>query len=425
MAPPVDVDTVIGTLLSITSISDLRGHDVCQQLETLNDQQLTSNGCQPLQVLTPSQHSLGYLYFITAACRKADETAAQELYFMLVQFIHGADIDQLKLAGKQMNRISLALEHLAEVQGNPMLVLAPLRTLIERLTDADEPVLTPFHSVLAKHALLSKMYKYPLPILNNYIIEVDPKMYGTSIQDYLEYHYYGAVVFIGNKLFAKAFDFLLLVIAAPQQKAFSAIQLESYKRFILVSLILFGSLKTLPKYVPHVIEKLCRKRHPAYFQLLQAFQDDNMNSLNRTLQTQQQTFSNDGLFGLAKQLKNALYRKRIQNLANVYCKIYLKDVVKSISHRAHPIAAPAAEIMILDMIHKQELRAQLSTVMMNNTPLKLLTFQDSQDAKRDTPKDHATLYARLLATMSANTRLSAMDKSEGLDKGFQTKVQTK
>jgi hypothetical protein len=42
-------------------------------------------------------------------------------------------------------------------------------------------------------------------------------------------------------------DFLTLVMAAPVHKAVSAIQLEAYKRYILVSMIAFGQVNhTLP-----------------------------------------------------------------------------------------------------------------------------------------------------------------------------------
>lgn len=38
-------------------------------------------------------------------------------------------------------------------------------------------------------------------------------------------------------------DFLTLVMTAPVHKAVSAIQIEAYKRYILVSLIAFGQVK--------------------------------------------------------------------------------------------------------------------------------------------------------------------------------------
>ncbi|KAL0075690.1 hypothetical protein F4703DRAFT_1329016 [Phycomyces blakesleeanus] len=86
------------------------------------------------------------------------------------------------------------------------------------------------------------MYKYPLSILDSDIDHVDPTIYGVTIVDFLEYHYDASLIYIGNKQFERALDFLSIAISAPANIP-SAIQFEAYKKYCLVSLIQDGKLQ--------------------------------------------------------------------------------------------------------------------------------------------------------------------------------------
>lgn len=87
------------------------------------------------------------------------------------------------------------------------------------------------------------------------------------------YYYYGSIVYIGNKRYDRALDFLSIVISAPTQKAISAIQIAAYKKFVLVSLISQGQLRSLPKYTAQGVEKLCRTQATSYINLVKAFDE--------------------------------------------------------------------------------------------------------------------------------------------------------
>jgi COP9 signalosome complex subunit 3 len=89
----------------------------------------------------------------------------------------------------------------------------------------------------------------------------------------LLYYYYGSIVYIGNKRYDRALDFLSIVISAPTQKAISAIQIAAYKKFVLVSLISQGQLRSLPKYTAQGVEKLCRTQATSYINLVKAFDE--------------------------------------------------------------------------------------------------------------------------------------------------------
>jgi COP9 signalosome complex subunit 3 len=99
----------------------------------------------------------------------------------------------------------------------------------------------------------------------------------------LEYHYYGAIAYIGNKNFDRALEFLSLVISAPAKKSVSAIQIEAYKKFVLVSLIKNTKLVPLPKYTVNAVEKICKAQAGPYMELVRAFEDTNIKMYEDTV----------------------------------------------------------------------------------------------------------------------------------------------
>ncbi|KAI8079833.1 uncharacterized protein BX664DRAFT_203324 [Halteromyces radiatus] len=446
------VAEVLALLISITDIDTLRNSDMKARLDSLTYEELSSSSTEthqvhsnqqsmgistsddPLTILDPTIHSLGYMYFITARCLKAtDQQTTLYLYNTLNQFANVADLEQLKLAGPSMERIVMALDHVAKIQNNELLPLVPLYILITRLSSSDTTanlnlsngILTIFHPALAKQCILSKMYRYPLSILNHDIVNVDPETYGTTIQHYLSYHYYGGILYIGNKEFEKAFDFFSLVVSAPTQKAVSAIQLEAYKRYILVSLIRYGQVCTLPRYASNAIEKIIRKRHAPYLNLMNAF--DDIKKLISVIQKHHQVFDLDGLLGLTKQLIQASYRQKIKMLTKVYVKVKLDDIYAQLSGDTPPSPSTSSyllskyqvETLLVDMIGNNDIQASISIVSMDNgSQVKMVHFDEEQGS---VPFSDQRLEQAIINITRINDQLSKVDQREGLNKDFQSK----
>ena len=97
-----------------------------------------------------------------------------------------------------------------------------------------------------------------------------------DIQCFLEYYYYGAIVYIANKQYRRALEFLLIAISAPTVKAVSMIQLLAYRKFILVSFIVEGKIGPLPKYTSAGIEKVSSYWSPHHISLVKAFQSTDL-----------------------------------------------------------------------------------------------------------------------------------------------------
>lgn len=62
-----------------------------------------------------------------------------------------------------------------------------------------------------------------------------------TYQDHLEYHLYGALILIALKKWARALDFLELILSSPNNNnAPSTIQIEAYRKWVLVGLLSSG-----------------------------------------------------------------------------------------------------------------------------------------------------------------------------------------
>jgi COP9 signalosome complex subunit 3 len=124
--------------------------------------------------------------------------------------------------------------------------------------------------------------------------------YNIDIQGFLLYYYYGSIIYIGNKKYDRALDFLSIVISAPTQKAISAIQIAAYKKFVLVSLISQGQLRLLPKYTAQGVEKVCRTQAAPYVNLLGAFEGTDIQMFQDIVN------KSSGLFESVKHTKGAI-----------------------------------------------------------------------------------------------------------------------
>jgi COP9 signalosome complex subunit 3 len=74
---------------------------------------------------------------------------------------------------------------------------------------------------------------------------IDPKESGVEPLDFLQYFYYSGLVFIGMKQYAKALESFQMVLTIPTM-SLSAVQLEAFKKYVLVCLLVHGEVLPSP-----------------------------------------------------------------------------------------------------------------------------------------------------------------------------------
>ena len=148
----------------------------------------------------------------------------------------------------------------------PLMAIPPIRTAILRL-DPSAACFTSNHLLLAKLCLQAKAFQAALPLLDHDVFHMpsnpekmsyfpllcgDHETSSTFIttssglsdklayRDYLMYFLYGGMIYLGLKDWTRALLFLEVVIMAPTGNVASMIQVEAYKKWVLVGLLLKG-----------------------------------------------------------------------------------------------------------------------------------------------------------------------------------------
>jgi len=202
--------------------------------------------------------------------------------------------------------------------------------------------------------LLAKCYKSAISILEEYILEVDSTNLNVSAKDYLSYFYYAGMVCIGLKKFNKALEMFKLALTIPAV-VMSLIMVETYKKYILVSLLVHGNVEPLPKYASSIVNRMKGWLVP-YQEFATAFSTNSTEDLHKCGQAHSEVFNKDRNFGLIKQCIQSLYRRNIQRLTQTYITLSLSDIAENC---ALP-SAKSAETSILRMIEDGEIFATIS-----------------------------------------------------------------
>ncbi|KAG2215350.1 hypothetical protein INT46_011720 [Mucor plumbeus] len=382
-------------------------------LDTLTPAQLltyTSDGLDPLTVLNPITHSLPYLYFIGARSQDATASNGKHLFEMLRHFIQTFDPEKIQAASGHFSIIGKALLHLAKVLKQPLLPLQSFKIAIERFS-SNQHTLTSLHAPFIRACILAKQYRFPLELLNQDIEILDTTKNEINIQSFLEYYYYGAIVYIGNLNYDRALDFLSIAISVPTQKAISAIQVAAYKKFVLASLIIDGQVRTLPKYTAQGVEKVCKTQATPYLSLVKAFTETDINMFHDVATKNSAIFESDKHIGLVKQCLQSLRRKIIKELTKVYITVGLNEMADKIGG----VTPQELELILIEMINQNQVLATMSITEQN---VKMVHFIDQED------NNQINLEDRIFNIAAINERVSMMNKLEGLNRDFQTKYMT-
>lgn len=212
-----------------------------------------------------------------------------------------------------------------------------------RLCDSQ---LTPIHADLCLLCLSAKMFKPALPFLDvdvTDIVATDDK--SNDAKYFLQYYYYGGMIYAALKNFSQALYFFEVAITTPAL-AMSHIMLESYKKYILVSIIELGKIQPVPKSASQVISRFMRPLSHAYHELGSAYNNGSSEELRNVMLKHRDTYERDKNFGLVKQVIGSLYKKNIQRLTKTFLTLSLADVASRVQ-----LGSPAeAEKYIFKMV---------------------------------------------------------------------------
>jgi COP9 signalosome complex subunit 3 len=217
--------------------------------------------------------------------------------------------------------------------------------------------LSPFHVPFIKLCLAAKAYTTAINILDIELSEFS-EVFQLSAQDVILYYYYGGLVYMGLKKFEQASEFFQMAINAPAQVT-SAIQIEAYKRLLIIDLIAFGKPTPLPKYLSAAVGKALRSNIKGYDDFAKAYESGNLKHITDKFQQNEQTFARDGMTGLVKQSIVAFFSTKISHLTRTYITLSLTDIQSAIGNQSVDVVGEI-ESHLLKMIRNGQIDAVIS-----------------------------------------------------------------
>ncbi|ORX65893.1 hypothetical protein DL89DRAFT_260578 [Linderina pennispora] len=136
---------------------------------------------------------------------------------------------------------------------------------------------------------------------------------------------------------SKAIQLWKLVFAVSLQNV-SAIQVATYKRLVLISLLEHGKKPRLPSFYPNVHVRDIEAASDAYVSLADAYANDSTPMVLQRLASMSRQLSADENASLAQRVLRRLPLHQIRKTADVYASMRLVQLAEKIGFASHPLA---------------------------------------------------------------------------------------
>lgn len=349
-----------------------------------------------LDSLNMQQHSIGYLAILCAKYKLSQNSDYLPLFNRAAEFINLCNGEQIRFAVDSFVELCHYMTASLVEAKEPIKGVETLSKAITKLQLFDSQ-LTSIHADLCQLCLLSKCMKPALKFLDVDITAINNES-NLGSRYFLLYYYYGGMIYLSLKNYNRALYCFEVVISTPAL-AISHIMLESYKKFILTSLIVNGKLPALSKFSPQVVQRFIKPLCEAYHDIATAYISNNCNEVNSAAFKNQEVFVRDKNMGLVKQVIQHLFKKNIQRLTKTFLTLSLSDVAS----RVQLDSSVEAEKYILDMIADGLIFARID--QKNG----MVVFQDTPE-QYDSPIIMEILDKSMTACIELDKQILAMDE---------------
>jgi len=304
------------------------------------------------------------------------------------------------------------LAELCIAAGQPKVAIRPLRDAIPKLQPTAE-CLTLAHKSFAMVCLKAKMYHLALPVIEQRLVEVDPKKTGLAPRDILLYFLYSGRLQIGAKNFVAASDCFQQALTMPCS-CVHAIMVELYKKYVLASLLATGSAPVLPKYTSQLVQRHVKNLCSMYDALATAYATNSRTQLQKAVDDNIEKIRGDGNEGLVKQCLAKMTTGNVARLTQTYVTLSLVDIARSVElPDAH-----AAEMKVLDMIAQKQIFASI-----NEADGMVSFLEDPEEYNTNAMMER--LDGEIRSSAELHTVLSGLNKDLACDHDYIAKTAAK
>ncbi|KAK6503283.1 hypothetical protein TWF481_008310 [Arthrobotrys musiformis] len=423
------MERFIGNVLAFPASPDLTPAEYNKDLKTLNDflsklpatALVGTRDSDPLELLDNRANSLGILYTFLARL-SVDKNEIHQLWPKLIDFFSEFDGRQTRLSKDHLLAVLKVLLQFCDACNKPILALRPLEHTITQLNyPTGAKMFSSLHTKFVKRCLDARSFRAALAILDVDIEEFPVKGSDKDVtyRDVLQYFLYGSMVYIAMKKWRRASDFLQFVLSYPATgNTVSQVQVDAFKKFVLVTLMLEGRNFQLPKSIPAPTARACRTLGRPYEAFATAYATGNPDLLRREAALVKEIFQADGNWGIAEQCLENFRRLGIKALTSTYSTLSIEAIASRdldvLGSKATTTSPEELERYILDMIDRKEIKASLSHSSTTGTSTScMVSFHDLPASEIDILKD---LEAQISRTVQITNQARQLDKKLGLSK---------
>ncbi|KAI5695119.1 COP9 signalosome complex subunit 3 [Diaphorina citri] len=355
-----------------------------------------------LETLETFQHSLGILAILSAkltllSSSNTGSEYQEELFSQIQEFLNMCNPDQIRHAGDLYAELSHQYTKTVMDLKTPQRGIPLIQTAIKKIQTSDSQ-LTSLHSDLCQLCLLAQNFKPALEFLDVDITTIANEGPQFDTKYFLQYFYYGGMIYLALKNYERALYFFEVIITTPAL-AVSHIMLEGYKKYLLIYLIVYGKAPNLPKNVSQAICRYIKPLSQPYLDLVSVYTNNNSTELQHLLLKYADVFSRDENTGLTKQIVASLYKNNIKRLTKTFLTLSLADVASRVQ-----LGTPVqAEIYILKMISQNEIYATI------NKKDGMVVFNDNPQ-RFNNPLTFAQIESNIRACMHLDGKFQAMEE---------------
>ncbi|MCJ1251285.1 hypothetical protein MMC30_008516 [Trapelia coarctata] len=410
-----------------------------------------------LDILDPAINTLPYLYTLLAHISNNQDAKqggasvakafppGEQLWQKMLVFMESFDPVQVRYAGAQWLSLVETVARSAETSQKPITAITPIRTAMLRL-DPSTSCFTSTHLLFVRLCLHTKAFQDALPILDNDIfhfptVDHNPRSsppqlseqhessyafittssglsQNLNYQDHLRYFLYGAMLYLGLKNWKRTLLFLELVVVSPAINTASMIQVEAYKKWILVGLLLKGRPMVMPKNTNSQAAKFMKAIGKPYEVLANAFKDKNSEKLYAEFYAAQNVWQNDCNMGLVLQVLEASRRFRILRLERIYAAIPISVVAQLTSPQ--PENHAETEAYVTSLIASGQLNATLgpSTDSTKGSMLRFSTTSTGGPLARSETQQFEDLTRQTAKFVQLSKHIKATERRMELSKEY-------
>lgn len=311
-----------------------------------------------LELLSPAVNSLPYLFALVTLWSAAgkDRARHEDAYNRSVIFFASFDPIQIRYAGEHFRHLLDTATDLYPQLG--VKDFSPICIAMLRL-DPTGGTFTSSHLKLVRLCLKAGAPSQALPILDKNIyaypqqtpknLPVEPlcddhdlsSSFITAKSDFsiplkseylLEYYLLGAHIYIGFRNYPRARLFLECVLLTPTVSgSCSALQVEAYKKWVLLGLLAQGKTYPLPRTHNQAMMKSLKSVGRSYDALAETFEKREWKKLQAEMDQGMQIWQDDGNLRLVTEVSSALLRYRVIDLQKTYAALPVSKVAKHLN----------------------------------------------------------------------------------------------